>query len=120
VPHHIVEEDVSLNDGAIAHVIIYKLSLGDALTLLVAILVAMHCFAIGSLVSEVVDEGLQHLSFHPVAVFELGMLDWVVRRLYIAVTENNTLQCVANTVKFARNMRVPNSISGRNNIDHCP
>ena len=86
VPHHVVEVDVLVDDGAVAHVVVFELSLGDAL----ALPVAVHCVAVRSAVSKVVDERSQHLPSRPVAVCELGMFGVVVRRLYTVVTGNTS------------------------------
>jgi len=84
VAHHVIEIDVLVDDGTVAHVIVDELSFGDAL----AALVAMYRVAVCTAVSKVVDERPQHLLLCPVAVCELGMLDVVVRRLYMVVTAN--------------------------------
>jgi len=79
VPHHVVEVDVLIDDGTVAHVVVDKLALRDALTAAVAV----HRVTVRSAVSKVVDERPQHLASCPVAVFELGMLHMVIRRLTI-------------------------------------
>ena len=78
VPHHVVEVDVLLDDGAVAHVVVGELALGDTLT---AVGTAVHGVAVGTAVTKVIDERPQHLTARPVAVLELGMFHVVVRRL---------------------------------------
>lgn len=58
LPHHIVEVDVLVDDGAVTHVVVDKLALGDAFTFLVAV----HGIAVRSVISKVVDERLEYLS----------------------------------------------------------
>ena len=85
VSHHVVEVDVLVYDGTVTPIIVEKLLLGDAF----ALLVAVHCITVRSVVSEVVDERLQHLPLRPLAVQELRMFHMIVRRLhYVAVTNN--------------------------------
>lgn len=79
VPHHVVEEDVLVDDGTVTHVIVDELALGDAFTLPVTV----QRVTVRSAISEVVNERLQHLTLRPVAVYELGMLYVIVRRLHI-------------------------------------
>jgi len=79
VPHHVVEVDIPVDDGTVAHVIVDELALGDAFTWHVAV----HGVTVRSAVSKVVDERLQNLSLRPLAVQELGMFDVIVCRLHI-------------------------------------
>lgn len=52
VPHHVVELDVLVDDGAVAHVVVDELALGDSL----ALAVAVHRSAVRPAVPEIVDE----------------------------------------------------------------
>jgi len=54
VPHHVVEVDVAIDDGAVAHVIVDELTLRDAF----ARRVAVHGVAVRAAIPKVVDERL--------------------------------------------------------------